>query len=136
MRRLLKYLPIVLGLMFASSACVVSWDDDDDWHDNRYHNQDWQIENYLRTGYWYPEYKSGLTPCEYDSYFYFDGSWVYFYNCHNERYDSGTFEVWDGYLTIRYRNGDRMRYDVIEWNCDHLVLRADDGTEFFYERHY
>lgn len=136
MKHLIKLLPILLGLMFATTSCVVDWDDDD-WDEHEYcHNDDWAIKDYMQRGYWYPEYKSGLTPCEYDSYFYFTHSSVYWYDCHGEMYDYGTYEIYDGYLNIRYHNGDRDRFDVIDWSHDHLVLRAHDGTEFYYERHY
>lgn len=135
MKKLLKLIPILLSLLFAASSCVVV-DRDDPWEDDRrYYDPDEELCLYLREGRWYPQSKSGLTDCEFNSYMIFRGGSMYTYDCHDVNYDAGTYNVRDGYLNITYDNGDHMRYQIMMASGGELELRStNDGITYLYVR--
>ncbi|MCQ2208287.1 MAG: lipocalin family protein [Paludibacteraceae bacterium] len=136
MKKLLKFIPVLIGILFASNSCIVV--DDDPWEDDHYYyDPDEETCLYLREGRWYPASRSGLTECEFDSYMVFRGGHIYTYDCHDINYDSGVFDVHNNYLNIRYSNGDRMEYRIIRACGDELEIRSTyDGITYIYVRQF
>lgn len=136
MKKLVKILPLLLAVLFTTNSCIVDLDKDDVWDDgNEYYDNDDALYNYVRTGNWYPSSPSGLTECEYNSYMVFSGLYVYMYDCNNNRYDSGTFDIRNGYLTITYVNGDTERYSIEKSSNGQLDLKTTtDGILYQYVR--
>lgn len=138
MKKLLKFIPLLIGIVFATSSCIIVDDDPWDEHDDHYcYDPDEEMCLYLREGRWYPASKSGLTECEFNSYMVFRGGHMYTYDCHEINYDSGVFEVHNNYLSIHYSNGDWMEYRIIKASCDELEIRStSDGITYLYVRNY
>ena len=60
---------------------------------------------------------------------------MYAYDCHDVNYDTGSFDVHNGYLNIHHENGDLMTYRVVAANNGELELRSvSDGTTYLYVR--
>ncbi len=135
MKKLLKLIPILLSVLCLTSSCIYV-DDDDKWRDDEYYyDPDEELCMYLRDGRWYPFSKSGLTDCEFNSYMIFRGHYMYTYDCHDVNYDSGSYDVHNGYLNIHYENGDLMTYRIVVATNGELELRStSDGVTYLYVR--
>lgn len=136
MKKSLKLIPILLGILMTATSCLYVDRDDDRWDDDDYYyNPDEELSLYLREGRWYPMSKSGLTDCEFNSYMIFRGHYMYTYDCHDVNYDSGSYDVHNGYLNIHYENGDLMTYRIVVATNGELELRStSDGVTYLYVR--
>ena len=128
MKKLLKLILILLSVLCLTSSCK-------DVDNDKYYDADEELSMYLRDGRWYPFSKMGLTDCQFNSYMIFRGHYMYAYDCHDVNYDTGSFDVHNGYLNIHHENGDLMTYRVVAANNGELELRSvSDGTTYVYVR--
>lgn len=126
MKKLLKLILILLSVLCLTSSC----------RDNDYsYDADEELSLYLREGRWYPFSNMGLTDCQFNSYMIFRGHYMYNYDCNDVNYDSGSYDVHNGYLNIHYENGERITYRIVAATNGELeLLSLSNGITYVYVR--
>lgn len=136
-KRFLFSLPIALGIAFTASSCLVV--DGEDYWDDDHHAPHYDAYDYIDYGVWYPEFRSGHTYCEFDSYInFYDEGRVELVDCDGVRYDSGRYHFIgksNSELVIEYRNGDVEYYYVNRLNWNQLVLESEETGKLYYYVH-